>query len=377
MALNASAFALMIKFLVPDFVKVGLLYSIAGWDVYFMEVLVASAVLVLFAWLNIRGADATAQTQFYFCILLIAAATGVTAAMSFAPETSFGNLLPLYKPGIPSWSAIAAIVAISPWAYVGFDTVPQAAEEFNFSPAKATFLILAALVVAASHYSIMILATGLAIPWLDLVDLREIWGTGWAVQQVLGTAGLAALVIALCMGIFTGLIGFYISCSRLMFAMGRAKALPAVFCRLHGKHGTPWASIVFVCAICLLAPWFGRSVLLWIVDMSAVGISIAFIYYCAVAYRLFKWTASQRAPAFCKEIAPLKKLVALAGMLCSIGLLGLLLVPGSPAFLETPAWIALGCWALIGLGFYLTLAREYCNTPKAEMDRLILGHAAA
>ncbi len=152
-ALNASAFALMIKFLVPDVVKVGLLYRIAGWDVYFVEVLIASAVLVLFAWLNIRGADATAQTQFYFCVLLIAAATGVTAAMSFAPETSFGNLLPLYKPGIPSWSAIAAIVAISPWAYVGFDTVPQAAEEFNFSPAKATFLILAALVVAASHYS--------------------------------------------------------------------------------------------------------------------------------------------------------------------------------------------------------------------------------
>ncbi|MGB6007857.1 APC family permease [Castellaniella sp.] len=376
-ALNASAFGLMIKFLVPDTVKVGLLYNMAGWDVYFVEVLIASAVLVLFAWLNVRGADATAQTQFYFCILLIVAATGVTVAMSAAPSTSFSNLLPLYKPGLPSWSAIAAIVAISPWAYVGFDTVPQAAEEFNFSPAKATFLILAALAVAAAHYSIMIVATGLAMPWMDLVGRHDVWGTGQAVQDVLGAAGLTALVVALCMGIFTGLIGFYISCSRLMFAMSRAKALPAVFCRLHDKHGTPYASIVFICSICLLAPWFGRSVLLWVVDMSAVGISIAFIYYCAVAYRLFKWTDAQRAPAFCKEVAPGKKLITLAGMLCSIGLLGLLLVPGSPAFLETPAWIALGCWVLIGLAFYLMLAREYCNTPKAEMDRLILGESAA
>jgi amino acid transporter len=169
-ALNASAFALMIKFLLPDAVKLGFLYSVAGWDVYLMEVLTASAVLIIFAGLNIRGADSTAQTQFYFCILLIAAATGVTVAMCAAPETSIQNMLPAFKPGIPSWSAIAAIVAISPWAYVGFDTVPQAAEEFNFSPGKATFLILAALVVAASHYSIMILATGVAMPWMQLVD---------------------------------------------------------------------------------------------------------------------------------------------------------------------------------------------------------------
>ena len=374
-ALNASAFALMIKFLVPDIVKVGLLYSMAGWDVYFVEVLIASLILVLFAWLNIRGADATAQTQFYFCILLIAAATGVTVAMMAAPGTSFSNMQPLFKPGLPTWSAVLSIVAISPWAYVGFDTVPQAAEEFNFSPAKATFLILAALAVAASHYSIMILATGLAMPWMDLVNRHDLWGTGHAIQDVLGTAGLAALVVALCMGIFTGLIGFYISCSRLMFAMGRAKALPPVFSRL-GKHGTPYASIAFICAICLAAPWFGRSVLLWIVDMSAVGISVAFAYYCAVAYRLFKWTDAQQAPAFCKETAPFKKLIALAGLICSIGIVGLLLVPGSPAFLETPAWIALGCWALLGLTFYLMLARDYCNTPKEEMDRLILGNSA-
>jgi amino acid transporter len=375
-ALNASAFALMIKFLLPKAVEIGFLYSVAGWDVYLVEVLVASAVLLLFAWLNIRGADATAQTQFYFCVLLIAAATGVTVAMMAAPGTSFSNMLPAFKPGMPSWTAIAAIVAISPWAYVGFDTVPQAAEEFNFSPGKATFLILAALVVAASHYSIMILATGLAMPWQELVARKDLWGTGQAVLDVLGSVGLGALVVALCMGIFTGLIGFYMSCSRLMFAMGRAKALPPVFCKLHDKHCTPYISIAFICGICLVAPWFGRSVLLWIVDMSAVGISVAFIYYCAVAYRLFKWSPRQQAPAFCKEVAPGKKLIALGGMIASMGFLALLLIPGAPGFLETPAWIALLCWIGLGLIFYRVSSREYTRISKAELDRLILGDSA-
>lgn len=376
-ALNASAFALMVKFLLPDIVKLGFLYSVAGWDVYLMEILIASAVLIIFAGLNIRGADSTAQTQFYFCVLLIAAATGVTVAMCASPETSIQNMMPAFKPGVPSWSAIAAIVAISPWAYVGFDTVPQAAEEFNFSPGKATFLILAALVVAATHYSIMILATGVAMPWMQLVDQHYLWGTGQAVLGVLGNVGLGALVVALCMGIFTGLIGFYISCSRLMFAMSRAKALPPIFSRLHEKHCTPYASIIFICAICLFAPWFGRSVLMWIVDMSAVGISVAFIYYCAVAYCLFRWSSSQSRTSFRNEVAPFKKTVALLGTLCSIGCLALLLVPGSPAFLDAPAWIALLCWLGLGLAFYLTFGEKYLRTPKHELDSLILGEGAA
>ncbi|TEA80068.1 APC family permease [Allopusillimonas ginsengisoli] len=372
-ALNASAFALMIKFLLPQVAKQGFLYSVAGWDVYLMEVVIASSVLVIFAWINIRGADATAQTQFYFCALLIAAAVGVTVGMVAAPDTSFRNMTPLFQPGLPTWTAIGAIVAISPWAYVGFDTVPQAAEEFSFSPGKATFLILAALFVAASHYSIMIVATGLAMPWMELVEHRYLWGTGQAVLGVLGNVGLGALAVALCMGIFTGLIGFYISCSRLMFAMSRAKALPPIFSRLHDKHCTPYASIIFICAICLFAPWFGRSVLLWIVDMSAVGISVAFIYYCAAAFRLFKWSPSHAGSAFCKEVAPVKKLIALLGTLSSIGFLGLLLVPGAPGFLDTPAWIALLCWLALGLVFYLSFGHHYLRTPKQELDKLILG----
>ncbi|MCK9516763.1 MAG: APC family permease [Ottowia sp.] len=376
-ALNASAFALLFKFLWPHAVEIGLLYSVAGWDVYLGEVVLASLILVAFAWLNIRGADSTAQTQFYFCVILLVAAGGVALGMVTSPQSALGNLSPAFKPGLPTWSAVGAIVAISPWAYVGFDTVPQAAEEFNFSPAKATFLILAALAVAATHYSVMIIATGVAMPWTELVAQKPLWGTGQVVSGLLGTLGLSALALALCMGIFTGLIGFYISCSRLMFAMSRAKALPPVFSRLHGKYCTPYVNILFACAFCLLAPWFGRSVLLWIVDMSAVGISVAFIYYCAVAYRLFGWSATGRRGPLCTEIAPVKKLVALLGFVFSLGFLGLLLIPGAPGFLDGPAWIALLCWAALGLVFYLVFGRRYLDTPKAELDRLILGDELA
>jgi hypothetical protein len=76
-------------------------------------------------------------------------------------------------------------------------------------------------------------------------------------------------------------------------------------------------------------------------------------------------------------VAPFKKTVALLGTLCSVGCLGLLLVPGSPAFLDGPAWIALLCWLGLGLAFYVTFGEKYLRTPKHELDTLILGKGAA
>src|SRR5690554_3201623 len=47
-ALNASAMALLAKFLVPEIATLGEMYTIAGWEVYFGEVAIASLALILF-----------------------------------------------------------------------------------------------------------------------------------------------------------------------------------------------------------------------------------------------------------------------------------------------------------------------------------------
>ncbi|GAB3677723.1 APC family permease [Salinisphaera aquimarina] len=375
-ALNASAMALLAKFIVPDIANIGLLYSVAGWDVYLGEIVIASLVLIVFAWLNTRGASLSGKTQFFFCVVLIVGAVLVTLGMLFSPQTSFSNLEPLFKPGVPAWSAIAAIVAIAPWAFVGFDNIPQAAEEFDFAPSKAFMLIIIALAMAAVHYSILIIATGLAMPWTDLVSQGSIWGTGDAIQSVLGSVGLGVLALAVCMGIFTGLNGFYISSSRLMFAMSRARILPPVFGKLHPTHRTPTAGIVFTCVICLFAPWFGRDVLLWIVDMSATGVTIAYFYTCAAAYRCFKWTPDSPGLDYEGCVSPARKVLSLIGALSGLSFLGLLLIPGSPGFLSEPSWIALGLWAALGVVFYGVYGRAYQAVPKAELDHLILGDRA-
>ena len=47
-ALNATAFSLLVKFLLPDLLNNGKLYTIAGWDVYITEIIIATVLLLVF-----------------------------------------------------------------------------------------------------------------------------------------------------------------------------------------------------------------------------------------------------------------------------------------------------------------------------------------
>ncbi|ASK62134.1 amino acid permease [Virgibacillus phasianinus] len=373
-ALNASAFALMFKFIFPKVIENLHLYQIAGWDVYGMEVLIASLVLIIFGYLNVRGTGLTGRMQFIFCVIMLAGVALITILIGGSPGTSLSDIKPYFPTDTTTFAAIISIVAIAPWAYVGFDNVPQAAEEFNFSSKKAFSLIILAILFSGILYSFMIIATAMASPWQAMAEAGNIWGTAAAVKDVLGAFGLVILAVALSMGIFTGLNGFIISASRLLFAMSRAKILPEVFSKVHPKYKTPYVGIIFTAVLAMFAPWFGREALLWVVDMSSIGVSIAYFYTCFTAFSIFKWSMSSDFNSAKHVIAPGKKFISIIGMLASITFIGLLLIPGSPAFLGIESRIALLAWIVLGAVFYLVKRTEFNKIPKEELNYLILGN---
>lgn len=373
-ALNASAVALLFKFLAPGLMaKTGLMYQVAGWDVYFGEVLIASAALIIFAYFNIRGASMSGRMQFYMCVGFIVGALLLAAGCILHPATTLSDVQPLYPPGVKPISAILAIVAIAPWAFVGFDNVPQAAEEFDFSPKMAFMLIVVALFLAGFMYCLMIFATSMATPWEVIAAQKSVWITGDSISHYFGPVGLLILAFSLLMGVGTGLNGFYVSTSRLLFAMSRARILPDIFTKLHPKHGTPYIGIIFTCAMCLIAPWFGRKALTWIVDMSSLGVTIAYLYTCLVAYNYYKWSGNIKSD---DSVSPVGKFVSLLGIIASASFILLLVVPGLPSSLSNPSRIALVGWILLGIGFYLVRHKEFIKIPKKQLDYLILGDTA-
>ncbi|UOQ94411.1 APC family permease [Halobacillus shinanisalinarum] len=376
-ALNASALALLAKFLFPDFVRTGNLYTVAGYDVSIIQVLIASAALIVFALLNIRGTSFSGRTQFVFSMILIFGILLLAGGAIFSEGPSLSNLSPAFLPNQTAIASILTILAIAPFAYVGFDNIPQAAEEFKFEANKAFGLIIWSLLAAGIAYAIMIIVTASTMPWQDLLAQIEsqnsVWGTGDAIESYMGRTGVFVIAIAVIMGIFTGLNGFIISSSRLTFAMGRARILPNAFRKLHKKYQTPYVGILFTLAVCLIAPWFGRQALLWVVDMSSTGVAIAYFFCTATAYKIFKWSDKQPDKHSASTVAPGKKLLSLIGMISSIGFLILLLLPQSPASLGKESYIALGIWVVFGIVFYLVNAPRYNKIDEKEMNYLILG----
>src|SRR5690625_7996415 len=99
-------------------------------------------------------------------------------------------------------------------------------------------LIILALFFAAALYGLMTLATSMGGSWESVAAENHLWGTGHVIGELIGPLGLVILVAALSMGIFTGLNGFILASSRLLFAMSRAKVFPELSGKVHKQHHT-------------------------------------------------------------------------------------------------------------------------------------------
>ena len=188
------------------------------------------------------------------------------------------------------------------------------------------------------------------------------------VRLVLGVVGgLLFVVVAVLCGMFTGLIGFYMSSSRLMFGMARAKMLPKWFAYIHPTYKTPTHAILFVMVLATIVPFIGREVLNWFVDMAAVGTGFGYFFTCAGAYVVLTKGIKPKSD---DDISPA---VAAAGAIISAGIVGLQVIPGMPAFLSVPCWAALGIWVTMGVIFYFVAAGDFRKLSPAMVGYLITG----
>ncbi len=352
-ALNATALGMIGRYLFPGVIQKGLLYSIAGWEVYAGELLVGIIFIILFAIFNIRGVKIAGWIQKSIVLILVGTVFIITG-VTFAKGVSFNNLSPGFPEGKSIISAVGAIVAMSPWLYIGFDCIPQAVEEYNFSVKKSVLILLIAIFFGGLLYILLTFVTAVPIQWQELLEVNQFWATGEAVRLIMGQVGLVLLGIAMFCAVISGINGFYIATSRLMYSMAQNKALPGFFGDLDKKFATPKKSIIFIMAVSIIAPFLGREVLEWIVDMTSVSAAIAYLYTSASAVKLAKQKSHKR-----------QYWIGFIGSLLSVIFLLLLLVPGMPGYLSNQSMIMLIIWCVLGGIFYIRVKDEYL---KEDID---------
>ena len=128
------------------------------------EVGLAAFAVVLVGFLHSRGVQGVGRTQVVMTGLLVAAVALVGIGALTGPGASVANWESYFAPGRSAWTGVLAMLAISPWLYVGFDTLPQAAEEFAFPAGRAFRLMAAAILAGAGMYVVVVLATGVVLP---------------------------------------------------------------------------------------------------------------------------------------------------------------------------------------------------------------------
>ncbi len=370
-ALNATAIPLLADYIFPGVFSRGYLYTIAGYDVYAGEMALSCFFILLFGIMNYRGVKTAGQLQLVMVLIMCAAVAVAVGGTTVTGNLNPANLVPLSGDGKSFAEGFFSILALAPFLYVGFDCIPQAAEEYDFPPDKAKKLIVSALIVGAVIYSAMALVTDAVLPWKEMRNLTDStgapvrWFTGAVLEIAMGKAGVVFVAVAVMMGIFTGMNGFYMSSSRLIFGMARANMLPKWFGKIHEKSKTPANCIIFTMLISAICPFFGREVINWVVDMCSVGTAFGYFFTCAGAYIVLKQEK--------EKSKMLRPGTALLGCGISVGILLLLVVPGSPAFMSVQSWVALIVWAGMGTGFYFLAAGAYRQLSEGAIGYLILG----
>lgn len=354
--LNATALGLVSRKLLGGLLEFGYLYTVAGWDIYIGEILLTSAALIIFGILSIKGVSFTGWIQTVIALALVSSVIVLVIAAFFCPEVKMENLQPGYPSDVAPMAAVIAVVAVAPWAFVGFDSIPQAAEEFAFSPKKVTLIMSVAIVFGAAVYVAMNTLTAAAMPWQEMMAAGYDWPTGEAIEIIMGKAGLAFLGIAMVCAVLSGIVGFYMATSRLLMSMSRENALPKWFGTLDAKTKTPKNSIVFIMLISLTAPWFGREVLVWVVDMSSIGAAIGYGCTCLATFKTL-----MRNP---QDHKPVLKVLSLLGTVLALVFVLLLVVPGMPSYLAFESRVCLIIWCIMGIIFYFWSKKQNFGGEK-------------
>ena len=342
--------------------KVWLLWDVAGYSVYGSWSAVGMIGALVLLLLNYFGARPAAifqvmATSFLFLVGLIFLFGGI----------SFGSL-EYISPTVTNVKGIIAVLLMVPSMFVGFDVIPQSAEEMNLPLRHIAKVFIISIVMAAAWYFMIIIGISISAP----PEVRDagIVPAADAMAYCYGSGVFGNIMIlgGIC-GIMTSWNGFIVGSTRVIFAMGRAKMLPPFFGRLHRKYKTPSGAILLVGAICIAAPLLGKNALVWFVNTSAFG-SVLSYFLVAISFLVLRRKEPELERPFQVRYG---KIIAALVVLYSTGSLIFYTPLGGVSLKWPDEWMLIGVWALIGVFFALWSGSAYRRVPPAERELLIFG----
>ena len=355
-AFEAVAFPTVIEYLFPSYIQ-GHMYSVAGYEVYLTWVLVGVVSSLAITAINYVGIKPAAVLQGVLTILIALVGLAFFGGALANGQTS--NLQPLF---VDSMKGVLAVAVMTPFMYVGFDVIPQAAEEINIPFKTIGKILVMSVVMAIGWYVMIIYGVSLALSEAQMAASKLV--TADAMQAVFFNSGIASkiLIIAGIGGILTSWNSFFVGGSRAIYSMAESKMLPGFLAYIHPKYKTPVNAVLLIGILSSLAPLFGRKMLVWLVDAGGLAIVIAYLIV-AISFMVLRY----REPEMKRPYkVPAGNFVGIMAIILSFAM-ATLYMPGAAAALVWPyEWAIIGGWTLLGAAFYIWAKASYGTSYEHE-----------
>ncbi len=370
-AFEAISIGRVLSYLVPA-IDLWPLYEVTGEPVYGSHLLLGFALTAAITWTNYRGVQLAARGQTILTVsFIVLVIVFIGAGLFFGEMESAGPWFVTDAEGSENWGGVLAVLVTAPFWFVGFDTIPQAAEEAEAAipPRTLGVLILASIAGAALFYALLILSVAGTGPWRALVNSEL--PTAVAFERAFSSPVFGRLVlVSALVGLLTSWNGFFLAGSRVLFAMGRGNIIPPRFGETHARHGSPTVAVVFAGLATAAGAALGRGGMLMLVDVGSLAIAAAFL---GVAFSTIKLRRSK--PDLPRPYLPAAGLwparLAVGG---GCLLLLAMLVPSSPAALRWPGeWLILAAVLASGAVLWTAGAKARSQTSEDTRARLVLG----
>lgn len=345
---EAVSFPTILQYIFPNMLK-GYMYTINGFDVYASWVAISIVMSVIVVVLNIIGTKKAAIFQKVLTIII--AAVGILLVVASSISGDIENVQSQMFLGEKSGDILMNIFKVAimtPFFFFGFDVIPQAAEEIRVPLKKIGKLMLLSIVLAVTFYVLVVFAVGYILNAGEIANSMNTTGlvTADAMAKAFSSSAMAKVLIigGLC-GIITSWNSFLIGGSRAIYSMSESRMIPEVFGKLHGKFKTPITALLLIGGLSILAPFFGRTMLVWIVDAGNFACCLA---YCIVALsfvRLRSKEPTMERPYKIKHY----RIVGIIAILMSGGMAAMYLIPGTNCSLVWQEWIIVAGWVVLGI----------------------------
>ncbi len=355
---NVTSIPLFVRNFIGNIFQFGFKYSICNYEVYFGEALISSLVLILICWVvaKFRKFSMGLMTLMVSAFITL---IGICFLLVIKKSGGIQNINPVFVPDTDYMLQVINIAFISPLAFVGFESISHASEEFNFSKDKIINVLFAAIFFAALFYIIILFLSATVYPpqyhsWFEYISNLskhsgiESFPIFYAVNHYLGDYGYYALIFSLFALILTSLIGNIYALSRLLYRMALDNIIPHKYSELDCDN-VPNKAIWLVACLSVLIPFLGRTAIGWIVDVTAIGATLVYAFVSISVWKIAKESGLKK-----------EKVYGLIGLFFMVVFVVYLLCPNliRTGKISTESYLLFPLWSILGMIYFRQLLKR-------------------